>query len=132
MQQAKTSILVEAIRNKIISHFTLKASQAIPAGQFKNRFKIIAGHIRFVKGEYIYVDLVLEESLMKLFKEHCLKNKSKELFNIMFHPNRTTFLYQHNAVEWMKRHHLFECLINDQLYHKALKNRHYTGIRELQ
>lgn len=113
IQKENTLKFKEAVENKLLSHFTLKRNaQSQPAGEFN----IIPGQIRYMLGEHMYIDLDIEKSTIDrfkaMFKENCLNDN----YDIMFHSNRTTFLYQHNALEWMKRHHLFSCLIDDKLY----------------
>lgn len=44
------------------------------------------------------------------------------LCDIYFHSNRTPFLLQHNALNWIEKHQLFDCLINNPIYDGKIVN----------
>lgn len=41
---------------------------------------------------------------------------SNETYDILFEINRTVYQLQHNALNFIKKHHLFEILINNPMY----------------
>lgn len=47
--------------------------------------------------------------------------QSTTTYNIQFHENRTTFLAQHLALDYMEKHGLVDCLINNPLYGRDIK-----------
>lgn len=102
----------------MLSHFTLKTSvqsyQRHNSGQKFNQLAI-AGQISLVKNGSIFVNLCADIETLNCLREQC----SKDVYDISFHSNRTTFLLQHNALDWMKRHKLYECLIDDKIYREA-------------
>lgn len=50
-----------------------------------------------------------------------LKNiKEDPVMNVRFHNNRSTFLAQHLALEYIKKHNLVNCLINHEFYNQNI------------
>lgn len=51
---------------------------------------------------------------IKQGSEELLDTHKYKEFNITFHPNRTVFLIQHRALEWVKQHELFEIFLRNE------------------
>lgn len=61
---------------------------------------------------YYYFQLLANVDTLNLFQ--C--NIKKDPMNIRFHENRSTFLSQHLALAYIKKHNLVNCLINHAFY----------------
>lgn len=110
------------IQNKILEGFTLEPS----AEKHRNNI-LIAGLIKGTgTDEYIYI------AITEGYDE--LRNKHTFLYyDINFHINRLPYQLQHNALQWVNHHKLFDVLINNPLmnlnhdsYQNSSKNYKFT------
>lgn len=76
----------------------------------------VCGQILRHDNSFIFLKLTAHKDVIAKLKDLC----STEMFNVRFLPNRTSFLLQHNALDWIERHHLFDCLVNNECYNSEI------------
>lgn len=103
------SKLAEAVDESILDHFTLKPSETSKEVEPTKYQIIISGLIKGSNKDFIFVEV--DEGF-----GHLLNNCSKQTYDIFFNINRMPFRLQHNALEWIKKHNLFNILINNPIY----------------
>lgn len=101
--KAHTSKLNDAIGENMLDHFTLRPTNS-------DKDISISGQIRGCNREYIFVKFLNDNFT------YISKNCHRELYDIVFHVNRTPFQLQHNALEWFKKHNLYDRLVNNLVY----------------
>lgn len=121
----QNSKLTKAIGENLLSCFTLhrrgkhhssKSSDPISGEINSNRSQ----RNYHQDHQYIFVSLYADGHTVFDIKELCSEN----LYDVKFHGNRTTYLYQHHALDFVKKHQLFDCLVNNELYCKTLPECH--------
>lgn len=115
--------MAEAIDESIVDSFTLKPiltdAEKLNSDQRMRRYSekhsSIYGQIKGINKEFIFLEINDQH-----FAEYVRKNCDCRHFDIYFQLNLTTYQLQHNALEWMVNHHLFDSLVD---------NPHYNSIR---
>lgn len=67
--------------------------------------------------KYFYFQLLVNKDTLAVFVK---KIKQKCAMNIRFHDNRSTFLSQHLALHYIKKHNLVNCFINHEYYGRKM------------
>lgn len=101
--KSQTSKLDDAINNNLLDQFILRPVRQGVSIE-------ISGQIKSCNRDYIFVRFSGNDF------SYIHKNCHTELYDIVFHINRTPFQLQHTALEWMQKHNLFDCLINNPAY----------------
>lgn len=114
--KAQTSKLNDAIGENLLDNFTLRPAETSQSADSNKKDTFISGQIKGCNKGYIFMKFTGENF------GYISKNCHKELYDIVFHVNRTPFQLQHNALEWMKKHNLFHCLINNPSYDMVLRH----------
>lgn len=112
-----------ADNSKVIDSFTLMPSLEFSRFNVKNaaqpveNYAVQGQRINKYAGQYhknyFYFQVPVKDDKFKLFLNNV---KQRFPMNIRFHENRTTFLAQHLALYYMKKHNLVNCLINHEFY----------------
>lgn len=71
--------------------------------------------IKEANDDYFHFQILENKEVLEKFLRDL-----KKPYHVRFHPNRSTFLAQHLALEYMKEHNLVECLINHEMYNKNM------------
>lgn len=95
--------MYEAADDSILDWFTLKPNPT-------KRNIAISGQVKGCNKDFIFVDIA-EENV-----DYLKRNCNIESYDIHFHINRVPFQLQHNALEWTRKHNLFNQLINNPKY----------------
>lgn len=106
--QPQTGKLLDGIN---LDHFTLKCSNK------SLKLKSFSGNYRFNRSGYFYIHFPNDEIMLRDIARHCLTEK----FDIFFHENRRTFLFQHMALDMMKQDQIFRLLINNEQFKLPIK-----------
>lgn len=119
------SKLIKAMEQKLVKNFTLELGSTHRSRKIPNTIFGRIGSNRSNQNfdqnhQYIYVNLHTDEEVALHIKEHCLKN----LYDMRFHGNRTTYIHQHHAVFFVEIHQLFDCLVNNSLLNTTLPELH--------
>lgn len=75
---------------------------------------IASGQIKECNNEFIYIKIIYGFENLSI----CCAGDG-QMFDIHFVINKTSFSLQHNALNFMKEHHLFPILIKNPLYVKS-------------
>lgn len=112
--KANTKKINDAIGENLLDHFTmtLKPATNVHTSQFIAIDFSISGQIQSCNKEYIFVKFTNEN--FNSIRNNLVKHKRK--FDIVFHANRAPFQLQHTALDCLKKHNLFHCLINNSAY----------------
>lgn len=118
--------MAEAINESIVDSFTLKPILTDEEKQFRMRNprkKIdisIFGQIKGINKDFIFLEINDEH-----YAEYVRNNCDRLHFDIYFQLNLTTFQLQHNALEWIVRHGLFDLLVNSLEYNRTVDTTDY-------
>lgn len=74
--------------------------------------------VREYDDTHFYFELLANEHTYKTFLKDV--EQQRAMYKIRFHDTRTTFLSQHLALEYIKKHNLVGCLINHEFYEKNM------------
>lgn len=91
----------------MFNHLTLQSNE-------KKNITILGQRVGHRDDSHYYFELFAEQELIITMKQ------SKSTYNIHFHENRTTFQCQHLALDYMSKHNLIECIVNNNLYEKNM------------
>lgn len=103
--QDTISAMIDAVEESLVDNFTLKCAQ------FPNL--AITGQIKGSNKDMIFVQISDAKN------SQYLQSKPNQSYSIHFHisqVNRVAFQQQHNALEWIAEHDLFDILINNPKY----------------
>lgn len=115
--------MAEAINESIVDSFTLEPILTDAEKQFNPRKKIdisIFGRIKGINKDFIFLEINDEH-----YAEYVGNNCGRRHFDIYFQLNLTNFQLQHNALEWMVQHRLFDLLVNSPEYNRTVDTTDY-------
>lgn len=125
--QDPTSFLRKAMEenSNVIYNFTLKLSNTEKSSSRCNdvseeiRGQKISHFDRDYDNTYFYFQLLTNKEKLGIFLEN-VKRTNASKYDIRFQDNRTTFLSQHLALQYMLEHNLVNCLVNNDMYDKEM------------
>lgn len=96
----------KAIKDSTIKELTIKSI----------RSEDVISSAKIIRCDESFIYFKVEEGTNKIFNSYVDKG---QMFNINFFINRSTYQLQHEALNWMESHELFDILIKNSLYDHA-------------
>lgn len=115
--QKSVSKIAVAVQESLVDSFVLKPIFALgeQCSHLRSRRNmkniLIYGRMKAVNRDFIFLE-INDRDYAQFLREIC-RNHS---FDIYFQLNLMTFQLQHNALDWMVRHRLFDRLVDNPNY----------------
>lgn len=117
--------MADAVEESIVDSFTLKPVLSEEEKRCRFRTNIsIYGQIKGINKDFIFIE-INDQHYADYVKQNC----SRRSFDIYFQLNIMTFQLQHNALNWMRLHKLFDLLVNNPEYNSLSAMSNYSELR---